>query len=104
LRLARTAEATIAKYRDCEIVTPAQLGIVTFRYIGPREMSLSQLNELNRAIIGRCIQEEFAMVSTTELRGKVVLRLCLINPQTMESDIEDTIRMIVRFGNRLSQP
>jgi aromatic-L-amino-acid/L-tryptophan decarboxylase len=101
--LARIAEVTIAKYPNCELITPAQLGIVTFRYIGVGNLSLSRINELNREIIRKCIQEEFAMVSTTELKGKVVLRLCLINPQTMEADIEETIRMIVRFGDQLSQ-
>lgn len=101
--LARIAEATIARYPHCELVTPAQLGIVTFRYIGVGNLSLSRTNQLNREIIGKCIQEGFAMVSTTELKGKVVLRLCLINPQTMGADIEETIRMIVRFGDQLCQ-
>jgi aromatic-L-amino-acid/L-tryptophan decarboxylase len=100
--LARIAEATIAKNPNCELVTPAQLGIVTFRFIGAEVLSLSRLNALNREIVGECIQDGFAMVSSTELKGNVVLRLCLINPQTTEADIEETVQMIVRLGNQLT--
>lgn len=62
---------------------------------------MSELDEVNRRIVGKCVEEGFAMVSTTELKGKVVLRLCLINPQTTERDIEQTIGMIVRFGDQV---
>jgi glutamate/tyrosine decarboxylase-like PLP-dependent enzyme len=104
LRLAQIAEVAIAKHPNCELVTSAQLGIITFRYAGAGNLPLSRQNELNREIVGKCIQDGFAMVSLVELKGKVVLRLCLINPQTTEADIEGTIRMIMRFGDELSQP
>ncbi len=103
LNLARTAESILAKSARCEVTTPAQLGVVTFRYVGAGDASLSKLDEVNRRIVGKCIEEGFAMVSTTELKGKVVLRLCLINPQTTERDIEETIGMIVRFGDEVIQ-
>ncbi len=101
LDLARTAETILARSAKCELTTPAQLGVLTFRYVGTDDASLSRLDEVNRRIVGKCIEEGFAMVSTTELRGKVVLRFCLINPQTTERDIEQTIGMIVRFGDQM---
>jgi glutamate/tyrosine decarboxylase-like PLP-dependent enzyme len=100
--LARFAEAAIAKHPKCELVTPGHLGIVTFRFIGAEELSPSRVNALNREIVGNCIQDGFAMISSTELKGRVVLRLCLINPQTTEADVEETIETIVRFGDQLS--
>lgn len=101
MSLAKSAEMVLAKSSHCEITTPAQMGVVTFRYVGAEDLSFRILNAVNRRIVGKCIAEGFAMVSTTELQGKVVLRLCVINPQTTETDIEDTIRMIVRFGDQL---
>ncbi|MGH8549379.1 MAG: pyridoxal phosphate-dependent decarboxylase family protein [Methylococcales bacterium] len=102
VNLAKFAEATLSGCSKCEVVTRAQLGLVTFRYVGTGKLSSSDLNELNRAIVFRCIEEKFAMLSTTELGGKVVLRLCIINPATTEKDIRETVDLIVLLGDELS--
>ena len=36
-------------------------------------------------------RDGYALPSTTELGGRVVLRLCTINPRTTEEDVERTI-------------
>ncbi|MCI0668673.1 MAG: aminotransferase class V-fold PLP-dependent enzyme [Methylococcaceae bacterium] len=100
--LAEFAEAVLSECSKCEVVSPARLGIVTFRYAGGGKRSLKVLNELNRAIVFRLIEEKFAMLSTTELGGMVVLRFCIINPATTQTDIRETVDLIVRLGDELS--
>jgi aromatic-L-amino-acid decarboxylase len=47
------------------------------------------------------ITDGFAMISSTVLRGHTVLRLCTINPRTTESDLQETIRRLEQFGDKL---
>ena len=95
LENARFAESQL-RARDCwEILTPANLGVVTFRY-QPRDLPESELNNLNLSICRRCLSTGFSMVMTTELRNKTALRLCTINPRTTKEDISETIRHLER--------
>ncbi len=97
LENARCAENQLRAGRTWEVLTPATLGVVTFRY-RPRDVSEPDLDRINLAISQRCIASGFAMVMTTELRGKTVLRLCTINPRTTQDDISETIRYLERAG------
>jgi hypothetical protein len=40
------------------------------------------------------------MISTTTLRGRVVLRMCTINPRTAEGDVRETIARLARLGRK----
>jgi hypothetical protein len=40
------------------------------------------------------------LLTSTELRGAVSLRLCTINPRTTEQDIVETINRLDRFARR----
>jgi aromatic-L-amino-acid/L-tryptophan decarboxylase len=82
--LAEHAEATLRAREGWEIVTPAQLGIVTFRRDGD--------DELQTAIAAAMVADGYAAPSTTVVGGRVVLRLCTINPRTTREEIEETIR------------
>lgn len=94
---ARFAEKQLRSNAAWEVLTPASLGVIAFRYrpVGRPE---SELNRINLAISQRCIAEGFAMVTTTELRNKTALRLCTINPRTTKEDISGTIRYLERAG------
>ena len=95
------AEATVRDTPGWEVVTPAQMGIVTFRW-GPKGTSLEESNAVNRGLVEEMIGDGFAMVSSTELRGKTVLRMCTINPRTTETDIRETIHRLDQFSRRRS--
>lgn len=91
IELAEIAEKYIlANSSVWELVTPAQLGVVTFaaRTGGKIE---------HEAAVKRLADDGFAAVSTTSLHSRSVLRLCTINPLTTEEDIRETID---RLGNR----
>ena len=48
------------------------------------------------------IEDGHAMVSSTRLGGRVVLRLCTINPRTTPQDIESTIALLGRLGDEVA--
>jgi glutamate/tyrosine decarboxylase-like PLP-dependent enzyme len=94
--LAEATEAMVRRLPDWEVVTPAQMGIVTFRYAADA-LTAEELNRLNGQLVQAMIADGFAMISSTVLRGKQVLRMCTINPRTTEADIQDTLTRLDRM-------
>ena len=86
--LAERAQRAVEATDNLEVVTPAQLGIVTF---APREGDAGALND-------RVTADGFAAPSSTVLRGRTVLRLCTINPRTTDDDIDRTVERISQLA------
>lgn len=93
--LARWAEDEARKNPDIEVVSPAQMAMVNFRY-APQGLSEDELDELNLDISRRMIASGYAGVFTTELAGKKVLRICAIHPEASEDDVRETVRQLNR--------
>ncbi|MEA2211124.1 MAG: hypothetical protein QOF83_1072 [Solirubrobacteraceae bacterium] len=87
IALAEYAEELLRADPVWEIVTSAQLGIVTFALRGA-----SASDHAARA--AALAADGFAAVSSTILAGRTVLRLCTINPSTTEQDIAETLRRL----------
>jgi aromatic-L-amino-acid/L-tryptophan decarboxylase len=101
--LAELAEEILHESTCWEVVTPAQMGIVTFRFVpGGQTRTLVEVDAINQRIVDLMIADGFAMISSTSLRGHIFLRLCTINPRTTEEDIRETIRKLENFGRQLS--
>jgi aromatic-L-amino-acid/L-tryptophan decarboxylase len=83
IALAEHAEALLRERPGWEVVAPAQLAIVCFRREGD--------DALQSSIAAAMVADGFAAPSTTEVGGRVVLRLCTINPRSTEEDIANTI-------------
>jgi glutamate/tyrosine decarboxylase-like PLP-dependent enzyme len=79
------------------IVTPATMGIVTFRFIAPG-ISDSETNEIHRRMVEAMAEDGFAFANSTALRGQTVMRLCTINPRTTEEDIRATIQKLEQLA------
>jgi aromatic-L-amino-acid/L-tryptophan decarboxylase len=84
IQLAEVAERLIEADPFWQLVTPAQLGVVTFVGAG-----LDAAEHIARATA--LAASGYAAVSTTELHGRTVLRLCTINPLTTEDDLAGTL-------------
>jgi aromatic-L-amino-acid decarboxylase len=93
-------EAKIKGMKDWEVITPATLGIVTFRF-SPGGLSLNELNELNQLVADRLTQSGVAFVATTVLKGIKALRMCPINPRTSEEDLDRTLRKLTELGDEI---
>jgi aromatic-L-amino-acid/L-tryptophan decarboxylase len=95
IALAEFAEAELRRSPHWQIVSPAQLAIVAFRYVQPGR-SEEDLDQLNRAISETAAADGCCFASTTVLRGRTVLRLCTIQPTTTEDDIRTSIACLER--------
>ena len=93
-RLAELVESEIQKSPGWEIISPASLGIVNFRYNGDDKLSDKALDQLNQAIAKEVTDSGFAQIFTTELHGHKVLRMCIIHPETTEADIMETLHRL----------
>jgi glutamate/tyrosine decarboxylase-like PLP-dependent enzyme len=74
-----------------EIVTPAQMGVVCFRYGGADDAAHLRL-------VQSILRDGFALITSTVLQGRTVLRTCTINPRTTEADIEETLDRMDRLA------
>lgn len=97
IALAEYAEQALRNSTDVwELVTPAQLGIVTF--------ALRGATQRDHDLAAQALADSgFAVVTSTLLRGRSVLRLCLINPLTTEADIDETLARLAA-GARQPSP
>jgi aromatic-L-amino-acid decarboxylase len=98
--MAEVAEAAVRQLSNWEVVTPTQMGVVTFR-CAPEGLPPEDLNRMNRELVDEMIADGFAMVSSTVLRGQTVLRMCTINPRTTEADVRETIKRLDDMSKRL---
>ena len=100
IKLAEHAEAVLGSSSSWEIVTPAQIGIITFRYV-PDHCTAEQQERINQQLVDALIQDGFAMLSSTVLQGRTALRLCTINPRTTDEDIRATIERLEYLSKKL---
>jgi glutamate/tyrosine decarboxylase-like PLP-dependent enzyme len=90
ISLGEHAERILEADPRWEVVTPARLGILTFRPAG----APAGADDRTRASVAALLADGFAVISSTEVHGRVVLRLCTDNPRTTRTDIEATIARI----------
>lgn len=99
IKLAEEVEEYLRHSPDWEIVSPATLAVINFRYnpLG-NNLSEEELDALNQHISQKVVESKEALLVTTILNGQVVLRMCLINPRTTMNDIKETIALCESFA------
>jgi glutamate/tyrosine decarboxylase-like PLP-dependent enzyme len=90
MELAEIAERRLRESGRWEILSPAAMGIVAFSY-RIEGADGAESDAINRRIAERSFADGYALLSTTVLRDRTVLRLCTINPRTSDADIASTI-------------
>ena len=90
--LADRTEDLIRKSKNWEIVSPATLAVINFRY-NPIDQNFSEqeLDEINQKVSQKITGSGEAVLVTTVLQKQVVLRMCLINPRTTMDDVKGTL-------------
>ena len=103
--LAVRAEEHVRGRPVLEMLNPASLGVVCFRFNpGSTDLDESALEQINRNILARVFWEDPAFISSTILQGKFSLRLCIINHNTNWDDVSETLETVEQFGTEaLSQ-
>jgi len=99
MELAARAEEYIRASPILEMLNSASLGIVCFR-VNPKASALDEeaLEKINRNVLARVFWEDPAFMSSTRLRQRFTLRLCIINHTTTWDDVRETLEAIERFG------
>ena len=91
--LAETAERELRALKGWEILSPAQMATVCFRF--------GKSDELQTELVDRMMRDGYALLTSTSLRGVASLRLCTINPRTTKQDIVRTIARLDKFAQEL---
>ena len=99
MELASRAERYIRGSPLLEILNPASLGIVCFR-VNTQDASLDEpsVDKINRNVLARLFWEDWAFISSTNLKGTFSLRMCIVNHTTTWDDVRETLDAIERFG------
>ncbi|MDR3512837.1 MAG: pyridoxal-dependent decarboxylase [Caulobacteraceae bacterium] len=95
--LARALQARIEAEPALELLAPAQLNIVCFRYRCPDP------DPVNRSIVIELQEEGRVAPSLTEIGGKAAIRAALFNHRTTMQDVDALIEGAVRFGRAATQ-
>jgi aromatic-L-amino-acid decarboxylase len=95
--LAEYTESRLRKMADWQVLSPAQMGTVAFRYVP----QCGDANALQTRLVEAMLGDGFALVTSTVLRGVTALRMCTINPRTSDRDIDDTLSRLDRFAREL---
>ena len=93
MALAELAESIVRASDDMEVLSSAQFGIVCFR-VRPDGMPEEQLNDFNERVNERVNRSGFVLMSSTRLRGKLSLRLCVPGYRTREEDIRAVMDLV----------
>jgi len=99
LKLAEQAEDHLRNSNQWEVVSPATLAIINFRFnpMG-RNLTEKQLDKINQKISERVVASREALLVTTILNKQVVLRMCLINPRTTMEDVLSTLQLCEKLA------
>jgi len=104
IALARYLADCVARADDFELMAPPSLSVVCFRYgqaaAGPNREEADAA--LNRAILERLQLSGEAFITSTELRGRFVLRACVVNYRSTREDVDRMLGAIRAIGRDLA--
>jgi aromatic-L-amino-acid decarboxylase len=99
VRLARRFADWVATDPDFELAAPVAMGVVCFR-ANPVDRPVSDLDVLNRRLVGRVTATGRVSLTTTELAGRVTMRLAIANVLTTEAHLREAWTLVHDALNR----
>jgi len=101
LDLAELAAELMRRSPVIEVLNEPQLGIVCFRYVPVGLADEARIESLNTELVARVIASGEATMSSTRLRERFVVRLCVLNHRTGAGDVERAVALIERVGSEI---
>jgi aromatic-L-amino-acid decarboxylase len=92
--LARYLEQRVQGEPKLELLAPAQLNIVCFRYRS------EDSDRVNAAIVADLQESGIAAPSTTTIDGRLAIRAALFNHRTQPADVDAMVDAVLRFGGK----
>jgi glutamate/tyrosine decarboxylase-like PLP-dependent enzyme len=95
--LARYLEQRVRDEPQLELLAPAQLNIVCFRY------RAADADAVNAKIVADVHESGIAAPSATTINGKIAIRAAFVNHRTQKCDVDALIDAVLRFGKSTLQ-
>jgi glutamate/tyrosine decarboxylase-like PLP-dependent enzyme len=100
--LAKLLDRRVREASDLELLAPASLSVVNFRYRPvDRVLADAALDDLNERISEAISASGEAHMPTTRIKGRTSLRACFLHYENDESDVEHLIALVRRVGKSL---
>ncbi|MDH5646787.1 MAG: pyridoxal-dependent decarboxylase, partial [Candidatus Heimdallarchaeota archaeon] len=93
--------ARVEARSELEVVAPAPLNVVCFRYNGG--LAEERLDELNAALLVRLQESGLAVPSSTQVGGRLALRAAITNHRSRREDFDLLVREVTRLGDELAR-
>jgi aromatic-L-amino-acid decarboxylase len=100
VRQAHYLAGLVTKHPRLELLAPAPLNVVCFRYVAPGAEEAT-LNALNTEILLRIQESGLAIPSQTMLDGKFAIRVAITNHRSRREDFDQLVRAVVETGTAL---
>jgi glutamate/tyrosine decarboxylase-like PLP-dependent enzyme len=97
--MARLLEELVEKSSDLELLSPASVSTVNFRYVpADTTMSNEALDALNQKISDEITDGGEAHIPTTKVNGTVSLRACFLHYENCEEDVHHLVSLVQQLG------
>lgn len=77
-----------------ELITPARLGILTFRRRGEPGQSAAAVDRLNEAVVADLVAAGDVLLTSTLIGGRYAIRLCVLNHSSGEDDVAYAVQRV----------
>ena len=91
----------IGQRSDFEAMHEPESNILCFRYVGNRSRNDEALDQLNRELRERYNKSGEGWITATNLDGRRVLRVTIMNPRTMADDLLAVLDGLARIARTL---
>lgn len=102
IRQTMLLSALVQAADDLELLAPAALNVVCFRY-NPGGLDTQSLDKLNQEIVIKVQERGLAVTSQTVLKEKFAIRVCIANHRTRDRDLHELVDGIRSIGRELTQ-
>jgi len=93
LDLALHAQNRIEDSPELELMSPASLGVLTFRRHPQGVDDEAILERINAALVAEIERGGEVFLSTSRVRGRYVLRLCILNHSTSQAEVDRALEL-----------
>jgi glutamate/tyrosine decarboxylase-like PLP-dependent enzyme len=100
LQLAQRVAAQVDAADDLERLAEVPLNVVCFRF-HPPGVPEAELNDLNRKLGARILEDARVYFGTTEYAGMVAFRPAFVNWRTREEDVDLVVTVTRELGARV---
>ena len=92
----------LAAHPSFEVMHAPECNILCFRWVGDRTMTDDALDAFNRALRERYNRSGQGWITATDLGGRRVLRVTVMNPRTGRRDVEEIVAGLAREADRMA--